>query len=174
MIYRFNYTEAVLEFKENKGRTFIEAPDPTAAIGIARDLFRHTREEKARKLKSGQYLVNFKVSLDYQLPLLRQVERAIKMLRCREIYTCARYIDRYIVSTFCMETGKPEWLAGEEIRKEIGALRKAAVVAREVSNVRDFVDWDIAIYNYLELNSREGYHSRVIRKGRKPQHTETS
>ena len=44
------------------------------------------------------------------------------------------------------------------------SLRKAAVVAREVFNVIGFIDYDIAIYNYLELNSKEGYQSRVVRK----------
>jgi hypothetical protein len=47
--------------------------------------------------------------------------------------------------------------------EELESLRKAAVVAREVAGILQFVDWDIAIGNYLELNSKAGHKSRVVR-----------
>ena len=165
MVYKFNYAEAVLEFVKNQGRAYLEAASPTAALNATRALFGNTREESVKSLGSGQYLVEFKVALDYRLSLVRQVEKAVRLLRDEKIYSLARYIDRYLVATVCLEVGKPEWLAGSgiDLKEEISILRRATVVAREVSNVRDFVDWDIAIYNYLELNSKPGHRSRVIR-----------
>jgi len=71
-----------------------------------------------------------------------------------------------MVATVFMETGQPDYLADTDIKKEISSMRKAAVVAREVPNIVKFIDYDIAIYNYLELNSKEGFHSRVVRKAR--------
>jgi hypothetical protein len=81
-----------------------------------------------------------------------------------ESYQDGRYVDRYAVATVYMETGRPDFLSDLDIKDEISTLRKAAVVAREVNNVVAFIDYDIAIYNYLELNSKEGYHSKVYRK----------
>ncbi len=164
MLYRVNYSEGVLEFVKNRCRAFLEAADPEAALRATRDLFDHVRQENIQCLGGSQYLVSFKVSLDYRLPLLRSVEKATKLLRSRDLYDDGRYIDRYVVATVHLETGKPEFLAGLNIVDEIASLRKAAVVAREVDNVMTFVDWDICIYNYLELNSKEGYKSRVVRK----------
>jgi len=168
MVYRFNYAEAALEFAKNQGRAYLEAASPTAALNATRALFGHTREESVKSNGSGQYLVEFKVALDFRLSLVRQVEKAVRLLRDEQVYLLARYIDRYLVSMVCFEVGKPEWLAdsGIDLKEEISTLRKATVVAREVANVRDFVDWDIAIYNYLELNSKPGHRSRVIRKVR--------
>lgn len=168
MVYKFNYAEAVLEFVKNRGRVYLEAASPAVALSAARALFGQVREERVESLGSGQYLVNFKVALDFRLSLVRQVEKAVKLLRDEQIYSLARYIDRYIAATVCFEVGKPKWLAesGIDLKEEISSLRKATVVSREVANVRDFVDWDIAIYNYLELNSKPGHRSRVVRKVR--------
>ena len=168
MVYKFNYTEAALEFVKNQGRAYLEAASPTAALNATRALFGHTREESVKSLGYGQYLVQFKVALDVRLSLVRQVEKAVRLLRDEQIYSLARYIDRYIAATVCFEVGKPGWLAdsGIDLKEEISELRMSTVVAREVANVRDFVDWDIAIYNYLELNSKPGHRSRVIRKVR--------
>lgn len=164
MLYRVNNAEGVLEFVKNRGRAFLEAQDPSGALRTTRDLFDHIREENVQHLGGNQYLVSFKVSLDYRLPLLRTVEKAIKLLRSMDLYNDGRYIDRYIVATVHLETGKPEFLAGINIVEEIASLRKAAVVAREIHNVMTFIDWDICIYNYLELNNKQGYKSRVVRK----------
>ena len=164
MIYKINFSEGVVEFVKNRGRTFLEASGPKQAVAAARELFQHTREEQVKSLGSDQYLVTFKVSLDYKLHLVRTVEKAVKLLRAPEIYADGRYVDRYIVATVCMETGEPEFMADTDIRSEISSLRKAAVVSREVPNVVSFIDYDIAIYNYLELNSKKGYQCRVVRK----------
>jgi len=164
MIYKLNFNEGVVEFSQNNGRAFLEAAGPKEAFSAARGLFEHTREERIKSLGSGQYLVTFKVSLDYRLPLVRSIEKALKLLRSPELYQDGRYIDRYAVATVYMETGHPDYLSDLDIKSEISTLRKAAVVAREVNNVVAFIDYDIAIYNYLELNSKEGYHSRVVRK----------
>jgi|GEM_PF-888724 len=166
MIYKLNFNEGVVEFCRNRGRAFLEADDPKQAVAAARGLFEHTRDERVKSLGSGQFLITFKVSLDYRLPLVRSVEKAVKLLRTWEAYQEGRYVDRYAVATVFMETGVPEYLADLDIRAEISGLRKAAVVAREVPNIVAFIDYDIAIYNYLELNSKEGYHSRVVRKPR--------
>lgn len=164
MIYKINFSEGVVEFVKNSGRAFLEATGPKQAVATARELFRHTRDERIKSLGSGQYIVTFKVSLDYKLYMIRSVEKAVKLLRSPDVYADGRYVDRYIVAIVYMETGEPEFLADTDIRSEISNLRKAAVVSREVPNVVSFIDYDIAIYNYLELNSKKGYQSRVVRK----------
>jgi hypothetical protein len=164
MIYKINFSEGVVEFVKNRGRTFLEADGPKQALTASRELFAQTRDEQVKSLGSGQYLVTFTVALDYKLYLVRSVEKAIKLLRAPELYADGRYLDRYIVATVFMETNKPEFLSQTDIRTEISNLRKASVVSREVSNVVSFIDYDIAIYNYLDLNSKEGFKSRVIRK----------
>jgi hypothetical protein len=164
MVYRVNYSDGVIEFVKNKGRAFLEADSPQAAIRQTRELFEYTRDERAKALGDNQYLVTFKVTLDYRLPLLRSVEKAVKLLRSVELYTDGRYIDRYMVATVFRETGKPEFLAELDIKDEISSLRKSAVVAREVPNIMSFVDIDIVTHNHIELNSKTGYKSRVVRK----------
>ena len=163
MLYKVNYSEGVIEFVGNSGRAYLEAADPDGALRAARDLFSYTREEKVESLESGHYVVTFKIALDYRLSLLRSVEKSIRLLRAKDLYAEGRYIDRYIVANVYKETGKPAFLDGVDIKEEISTLRKSAVVAREVPNVMSFIDWDICIHNYLELNSKEGYVSRVVR-----------
>jgi hypothetical protein len=163
MIYKLNFNEGVVEFCKNHGRAFLEATSPKEALNAARGLFEHTRDERVKALGNGKFMVTFKVTLDYRLPLVKDTEKAVKMLRSENDYRDARYIDRYIVATVFMETGSPEYLAETDIKDEISTLRKAAVVAREVSNIVSFIDYDIAIYNYLELNSKTGYRSRIVR-----------
>ncbi len=164
MIYKINFSEGVVEFVKNRGRTFLEAAGPKQAVSAARELFGHTRDEQVESLGSSQYLVTFKVSFDYKLHMIRTVEKAVKLLRAPDLYADGRYVDRYMVATVYMETGHPEFLADTDIKSEISSLRKASVVSREVPNVVSFIDYDIAIYNYLELNSKVGYKSRVVRK----------
>jgi hypothetical protein len=168
MIYTFRYQNAVLEFVQNRGRAFVTANDPEQALHKVRELFSPTRDEAVRGRKQGEYIVDFKVGFGYRVALLRTVERALKLLKTAGQYDGGRFIDRYIVATLCKSTGKPSWLAERNIKEEIRALRRAAVVAREVSNVMRFVDWDIVIHNYLELNTRKGHRSRVVRKTAAP------
>lgn len=164
MIYKLNFSEGTIEFVKNHGRAFLEANSPGEAVAAAKELFEHQRDGRVQTLGSGQYVVNFKVSLDYKLPMVRQVEKTLRLIRRMRTYQEARYIDRYILATVFMETGEPAFLDILDIRDEISNLRKAAVVAREVQNVVSFIDYDIAIYNYLELNTKTGYRSRVVRK----------
>lgn len=164
MIYKLNFNDSVVEFCRNHGRAFLEAAGPKEAVVAARGFFEHTRNERVKSLGSGQYLVTFKVSLDYRLPLVRNVEKAVRLLRTMEQYREGRYIDRYAVAIVFMETGSPDFLSDTAIKEEISNLRKSAVVAREVPNIVAFIDYDIAIYNYLELNGKQGYHSKVVRK----------
>ncbi|HVP07642.1 MAG TPA: hypothetical protein VMS71_07365 [Candidatus Acidoferrum sp.] len=163
MIYTFHHKTADLKFTKNRGKAIVTATEPYEAIRKTRELFGSVRDIVAKSRGGGLYTVSFRVSLDYRLALVRSVQRAVRILRNPETYSRARYIDRYILATLCSETGKPEWLAGSNLKEEISALRKGAVVAREVNNVMRFVDWDIVIYNYLELNSKVGHHSRVVR-----------
>ncbi|MEW5795188.1 MAG: hypothetical protein AB1772_02395 [Candidatus Zixiibacteriota bacterium] len=164
MIYKLNFNEGVMEFCRNHGRAFLEAAGPKEAVLAARGLFEHTRDERVKSLGPGRFMVTFKVNLDYRLPLVRGVEKAVKLLRTVDLYQDGRYIDRYAVATVFMETGSPDYLTDTDIKEEISTLRKAAVVAREVPSVVAFIDYDIAIYNYLELNTKQGYRSRVVRK----------
>jgi hypothetical protein len=163
MIYSFHHRKgAQLRFSQNRGRAAIRARDPQEAVVLTRELFSHLRDISV-KSRSGVYLVSFKVALDYRMSLLKSVERAVRMLRTKEQYSRARYIDRYVVALIALETGKPSWLAETNLKEEISALRRAAVVAREITNVMRFVDWDIVVYNYLELNYRPAHRSRVVR-----------
>jgi len=165
MIYKLTYAEAVLEFVKNRGRAFVEAASAEQAVRRARDLFEPARDPEVEEAGEGQYLVTFKVALDYRPTLLRQIEKSLRLLRDFPLYRGARNLDRYIVASVFVETGVPDYLSAvEDIREEISANRKAAVVAREVANVLRFVDWDICIHNYVELNFKEGHRSRVIRK----------
>lgn len=164
MIYTFNYRDAVIEFKGNRGRAVIQAADPIQAMTRVRELFPHLRDETIRARSEGAYSVRFKVALNYRMPLLKTVERAARLKRSPESYRRGRYVDRYVVASICQLTGAPEWLAATDLKEEISDLRRAAVVAREVPNVMGFIDWDIAIHNFLELNSKPGHRSRVVRK----------
>lgn len=165
MIYKLNYAEAVLEFVKNRGRAFIEADSVAAAIEKTSDLFDFVRDPTVEEVGDHQYLVNFRVALDYRPALIRQIEKSLRLLRDMRLYLGARSIDRYIVACIFRETGVPGYLADiENLREEISSQRKAAVVAREVANIIRFVDWDICIQNYIEVNFKEGHHSRVIRK----------
>ncbi len=164
MLYQLNYSDAVLEFIKNRGRAYLKADSAEHALKATRDLFGHTRDEKVRLLKDGKYLVSFRVTLDYRLSVLHSVQRALRLLRTERRYNEGRFLDRYIVASIHSQTGKPEYLNGLDIKDEISSLRKACVIAREVPNVMSFIDWDICIHNYLELNSREGYKYRVVRK----------
>jgi hypothetical protein len=164
MIYKLKYNEGALEFVQNQGRIHLEASSPSQAVMAARELFEHIREERVKSVGAGRYLVAFKVSLSYKLHLIRTVEKALKLLRAPELYEDGRYLDRYIVATVFKEKGEPDFLSNCDIKEEISSLRKAAVVAREVPNIVSFIDYDIAIYNYLELNNKPGFKSRVVRK----------
>ncbi|MBN1212779.1 MAG: hypothetical protein JXA92_09405 [candidate division Zixibacteria bacterium] len=166
MIYKFDYGDAVLEFVENNGRAFLEAADPADALNKTRELFSQTRNEEVSTLGSDQYLVSFKVDFQYRRGLLKEVVKSIRYISDIKLYREARYIDRYILALLRKETGKPKWLDIDGIKTEIRSLRRAAVVAREIPNIIDFIDWDICIYNYIELNSKEGHKSRVVRRVR--------
>ena len=167
MIYKIDYNDAVLEFLENKGRIFLEAADSKDALDRAREFFSQTRDEEVKALGMNQYLVTFKVDFQYRRGLLREIKKTHRYISCYALYQNARFLDRYILAQIRKETGKPKWLKLENYQEEIRALRRAAVVAREVSNIIDFVDWDICLFNYIELNSKEGHKSRIIRKVRK-------
>lgn len=164
MIYSFKYRDAVIELKGNRGRAVIKAADPIQAMTRARELFPHLRDETIRSRPEGEYIVRFKVAFNYRMPLLKTVERASRLKRSQDSYSRGRYVDRYVVASICQQTGLPVWLAATDLKQEISDLRRAAVVAREVANVMGFVDWDIAIHNFLELNSKPGHRSRVVRK----------
>lgn len=163
MIYKFTSGAVRLEFSRNRGRAYLAAAGRFAAVDMLRCAFRFTREENIVEQADGSYQIDFKVSLDYRLPLLRQIERTIKVVSSAELYAQARYVDQYIVATIARDTTLPPWMAAIDLKKEIAGLRKSAVVAREVPNLMRFVDWDICIANFIELNSKEGYRSRVVR-----------
>jgi len=166
-MYKVNFNEGVVEFAKNRGRAFLEASEPAEALRIAGLLFEHMRDPKVQSLSDNQYLVTFKAALDYRMPLVKVVEKAVRMLKTETQYNKGRFLDRYCVANVYLETGKPEFLSGLNIKNEISSLRRAAVVAREVPNVMAFIDYDICIHNYIELNNKDGYRSRVVRKVRK-------
>lgn len=165
MVYSFQYRDAEFKFLENRGRAKLKAPNPENAIQRTRELFPYTRDESVRSRGQGLYIVSFKVSFRYRRPLLRTIKRAIKLSSTLSLYRRARYIDRYIVATACSVTGHPDWLTASNLREEIRAVRKASLIAHEVPHVMAFMDLDIAIYNYLELNPpRAAAHRSRVRR----------
>ena len=164
MIYKVTYNDTVFEFVENQGRAFLEAEDPADAVGKTREYFAHIREEKVSTLGADQYLVTFKIDFQYRRNAIKAIRKTVRYISNLELYREASHIDRYILAHIRQRTGKPEWLQIDDFKREIRILRKEAVIAREVSNVMDFIDLDICIYNYIELNSKEGHRSRVVRR----------
>ncbi|MFZ5980181.1 MAG: hypothetical protein ACOYVF_06070 [Candidatus Zixiibacteriota bacterium] len=164
MIYKVSYNDSIFEFVENKGRAFLQAADPADALIKTRENFAHIREEQVQTLGSDQYLITFKIDFQYHRNTIKAIRKTVRYVTNLELYREARVIDRYILAHICRRTGKPEWLQINDFNREIRMLRKEAVVAREVSNVMDFIDWDICIYNFIELNSKKGHKSRVVRR----------
>ena len=166
MVYKLRVNDSVLEFVRNRGRIFIEADSEADARSAARGVFPEMRDESVRGLGVGLYLVTFWVGLNYKRHLLKQVERAMKVLTTPFKYERARHVDRYMLTTIFLQRGRPDYLRGKVSPREANRLREAAVVAREVNDLAAFIDIDIAIHNYLELNEREGFHSKVVRQPR--------
>ncbi|MEW6051504.1 MAG: hypothetical protein AB1644_10640 [Candidatus Zixiibacteriota bacterium] len=164
MVYTFHFKGAELKFTGNLGWALVIAPDPESAVVRLQELFRPIRDVKIRVRGEHLYRLRFKVALNFRPALLRSVQRAVRLLRNQQLYERGRYIDRYIIASIFRETGTPGWLQCENLVEEIRALRRAAVVAREVSNIMRFVDWDIAIHNHIEINSKPGHRSRVVRR----------
>ena len=163
MVYKVAYNESVVEFVRNQGRIFLEASSVADARAAARGVFEAMRDESVRELGIGQYLITFKVDLHYKRQTVKQVERAVKLLKTMFKYERARYIERYIVANVFAETGSPDYLKKRDITHEITSMRDASVVAREVNNLAAFIDLDIAIYNYIEVDCKPGHRSRVVR-----------
>lgn len=163
MSYTFHNRDVVLEFSGNTGLATVLASSGPDALHRVQEIFGHMREETVRPGLTGEYLVQFKVALNYRLPLFHSIERAVRRIRTAQAYEQARYLDRYIIASLVHYGGKSDFLIRAEISDELESLRKAAVVAREVAGILQFVDWDIAIANYLELNSKTGHKSRVVR-----------
>ena len=164
MIYKFSQNAVAFEFSKNRGRAILQGTSSATALSTVRDLFRYTRDESVSDMGGNRYQVDFKVALDYHLPMVRSIEKTVRLISSPAIYKRARYTDQYVVASIARETGKPGWVPASNLKEEISALRKAAVVAGEVARVAQFLDWDICIHNYIELNSKEGFRSRVMRK----------
>lgn len=163
MAYTFHNRDVVLEFSGNTGLATVLAQSGGDALRRVREIFGHMRDETVRPGLSGEYLVGFRVALNYRLQLVHAIDRAVRRIKSPEAYSRARYLDRYIVASLAQSTKRPDFLQLLNLADELESLRKAAIVAREVAGVLQFVDWDIVIANYLELNSKAGHKSRVVR-----------
>lgn len=163
MAYTFHNRDIVLEFSGNCGTATVPASSEPEALRRVREIFGHTRDELVQPRQPGEYLVQFRVSYGYRLPLLHTVERVVKRVRTANAYLQAHYLDRYIVASLALSLGRTNSPASSCSAEDLDSLRRAAVVAREVAGILQFVDWDIVIANYLELNSKTGHKSRVIR-----------
>ncbi|MFQ5499002.1 MAG: hypothetical protein ACE5FH_04960 [Candidatus Zixiibacteriota bacterium] len=167
MIYKAKYGSDVIRFSKNRGRSTVEATSVAEAVTKIHQLFGHMREVSVRERSEGTYDVRFKVARDYRLKLLPAVERSLRLIRDRQTFDQARHIDQYIFLTVANERTIPDWLIQDNIEKELNSLRLAAVSAREMSNVAEFRDWDMVIYNYLESCNPAPYKSRVVREMKK-------
>lgn len=163
MIYTFNYDDATLEFNGNRGKAVVRAPDQTTAIVTARRLFAFMRNPVASPGENGQYEVRFKVSLDYQQSILRRIDRVVKMIRGQNDYVNAKPLERYLIVSMKLYSGKPNWLEVADPIEEARKQRQDAVVCRDLRNISEFLDWDICLHNHIELNSRHRHRSRSIR-----------
>ncbi len=166
MRYKLRYPEALLVFEGNAGKALLEASTADLALLKARRLFPAMREERVEPLGQEQFGVIFKVRHDYKAQLLRAIDKTRRLVRSQRFYDHARYIDRYIIASIKRLTGQPDWLTIENLNEEVRALRQAAVVARELSDISRFLDWDICIANYVDLNVKTGHKSRVVRTPR--------
>lgn len=164
MIYKVKFREGLIRFSGNNGWTELQTGSKKEAEKQTCRMFGHIRNVKIKAVRPDRYRVSFDVSLDYNLSGLRSIELALRIIKRQEDYQTARCLDRYILLTIRGATGQPDWVPVEDLNEELKLLRMAAVSAREVANLADFVDIDIAIFNHLELNSKEGFKSRVIRK----------
>lgn len=166
MIYTFKYNDATLEFVGNKGKAIVKASDEANAIITARRLFAFMRDEVAsldENEQNGQYEVRFKVSLDYQQSILRRIDRVINMIRGHQDYSNARPLERYLIVSMKLHCGNPTWLEVTDPIEEARKQRQDAVVSRDLRNISEFLDWDICLHNYIELNSRHRHRSHSIR-----------
>lgn len=163
MAYTFHNRDVVLEFSGNCGQATVLAASGGDALRRVQEIFGHMRDETVRPGLTGEYLVSFRVALNYRMQNFHTIERALRRARTPQAYASARYLERYIVASLAQVTKRPEFLTELDLPEEIESLRKAAIVAREVAGVLQFVDWDIVIANYLELNSKTGHKSRVVR-----------
>lgn len=163
MAYTFHNRDIVLEFSGNCGSATVAAASEVEALRRVREIFGHTREVSVQPRLPGEYLIQFKVAYTYRLALLHTVERVVRRIRTVHAFEQARYLDRYIVASLALSAGKTNSPANNCTSDDLETLRRAAVVAREVAGILQFVDWDIVIANYLELNSKTGHKSRVIR-----------
>lgn len=163
MIYRVSLKDIAFEFSKNTGRAVVEAADPEEAVTLVRRAFEPIREWRVEPTGDNRLRVCFKVNADFHLSQLRRVVKAVRQVTSADAYRQAPYLDRYILATIKLETRRPKWLKFPSPKEEVRAMRKAAVVAREINNTSHFLNWDICIYNYIELNDKEGHQSRVIR-----------
>lgn len=163
MVYTFHHKDIVLEFCGNRGAILVLAESPADALTKAREIFSYMREENVTPRLAGEYLVQFRVRYNYRKALYKVIESAMRRLSTPELYASARYVDRYIVASIFELTGKPEFLASLNVQEEKGALRKSAVIAREAATAMRFVDYDISIHNFIELNSTSNHTSDVAR-----------
>lgn len=165
MIYRISFPDAVLQFRGNQGQLSISADSPEAALTVARAYFGQMRDERVQPNGDEGWLVTFRASYDYKPGLIREIDRAVRLLGSARFYASGRYLDRYIVASIGLATGKPVWLREHvpSLNEEVSSLRTSAIIAREVANLDRFIDWDICIANYVELNNKDGHRSRVVR-----------
>lgn len=168
MIYKISFPDAVLQFRGNQGQLSLTADSPESALTKARAYFSQMRDERVQPAGESRWLIFFRASYDYKMGMIHEIDRAVRLLANARFYTSARLLDRYIIASMALVTGKPIWLI-EHVRslnEEVSSLRTSAIVAREVANLDRFIDWDICIANYVELNNKDGHRSRVVRMGR--------
>lgn len=167
MIYRITYPDVILQFNGNACQAFVDNADsPAVALAKTRAVFRYIRDESIDAVGKHQYLIYFRVVHDFRIPLTRHIERTLRTLNSKNVYESAPALDKYIVTMIARYTGKPFWLVQQvsDLRDEVTVLRNSAIAAREVESMARFVDWDICIHNYIELNLKvPAYRSRVIR-----------
>lgn len=163
MIYRVSVKDIAFEFSKNAGQAVVDAADPQEAVSLVRRAFEPIREWHIEPADDDRFRVRFKVNADFRLSQLRRIVRAVRQVTSAEAYRQAPFLDRYILATIKLETRRPKWLKLPSPKEEVRAMRKAAVVSREINNTSHFLNWDICIYNYIELNFKEGHQSRVVR-----------
>jgi hypothetical protein len=142
-----------VEFFQNRGRMTVKALNERVAIKISRRIFRKMREPRVVAFTpDGLFTIEFKVSFDYRSDLLRRMEQLARISVEPKIFQRFKSIEQYMLLLYWKETEAPSW--ADLSQENIAAIRGKVLLEREISRPERFVDYEVAVYNYIEKSGR--------------------
>lgn len=143
----------VLVIEGNTGQITLSAASPQAALKRARQIFPKSRE-MAVAGTAGNYVVQFKVGFDHNKALLKRARRLAAMdLTRQDSFNTLSPVERYMALLYAQLTGKPTYL-GNRLSIGLAALKANMLATNQVAGPGVFADYDIAVYNLVELQER--------------------